>query len=262
MALVAAKCTECGAAIQVEDTKDAGICNFCGTAFVTQKVINEHHTHITKHVTKNVFGQKGKSADDYCDNGETFLKLGDWDKAIEAFEQATTLEPSNYLGWLGLFKSYTENFTDLDDTEHEEYYRRALAVANDDEKKIIKTLCDEFIRKSKTHREKQEKLEQSRQVEIEAATKEKQIIFNKLRKRTNLFFALSMPLIVMAILGLAMSFMFWQLLVPIGATCLALAIIFIVLCYKTSVKRDKVKREMQELNPENVFSTVFKDIFN
>ena len=40
MALVAAKCTECGAAIEVEDTKDAGICNFCGTAFITQKVIH------------------------------------------------------------------------------------------------------------------------------------------------------------------------------------------------------------------------------
>ena len=43
MALITAKCTQCGAAIEVEDTKDAGICNFCGTAFVTQKVINKDH---------------------------------------------------------------------------------------------------------------------------------------------------------------------------------------------------------------------------
>ena len=39
MALVAAKCTECAASIEVDDSKDAGICNFCGTAFVTQKVV-------------------------------------------------------------------------------------------------------------------------------------------------------------------------------------------------------------------------------
>jgi len=85
MALVAAKCTECGASIEVDDCKEAGICNFCGTAFITQKVINQQH--ITKNITKNIFGKKGKSAEEYCDDGETFLKLKDWEKAEEALKK-------------------------------------------------------------------------------------------------------------------------------------------------------------------------------
>jgi hypothetical protein len=36
MAFIAAKFTNCGANIQVDDTKEAGICRFCDTAFVTE----------------------------------------------------------------------------------------------------------------------------------------------------------------------------------------------------------------------------------
>lgn len=48
MALTAAICTQCGAQIQVDETKEAGICPSCGTAFITEKVIN-------KYVTNNNF---------------------------------------------------------------------------------------------------------------------------------------------------------------------------------------------------------------
>ena len=41
MGFVAAKCTECGANIEVDETKDAGICEYCGTAFVTEKAIKK-----------------------------------------------------------------------------------------------------------------------------------------------------------------------------------------------------------------------------
>ena len=41
---IAAKCTQCGANIEVDDTKEAGICKYCGNAFVTEKVINNYNT--------------------------------------------------------------------------------------------------------------------------------------------------------------------------------------------------------------------------
>lgn len=41
MALTAAICTQCGAQIQVDESKDAGICPSCGTAFITEKVIHQ-----------------------------------------------------------------------------------------------------------------------------------------------------------------------------------------------------------------------------
>lgn len=48
MALVAAKCTQCGATLQVDETKEAGICQYCDTAFMTEKVINNYN------VTNNI----------------------------------------------------------------------------------------------------------------------------------------------------------------------------------------------------------------
>lgn len=47
MGFVAAKCTECGADIEVDETREAGICKYCGTAFITEKAINNYNTHIT-----------------------------------------------------------------------------------------------------------------------------------------------------------------------------------------------------------------------
>ena len=54
MGLVAAKCTQCGANIEVDDTKEAGICKFCGTAFITEKAINNYNTYITNN--NNFYG--------------------------------------------------------------------------------------------------------------------------------------------------------------------------------------------------------------
>ena len=42
MALVPAICTQCGAQIEVDDTHEAGVCNHCGTAFITEKAINNY----------------------------------------------------------------------------------------------------------------------------------------------------------------------------------------------------------------------------
>ena len=47
MAIIPAKCTQCGANIEVDDTHEASICKFCGTPFITQKAITNYNTYIT-----------------------------------------------------------------------------------------------------------------------------------------------------------------------------------------------------------------------
>ena len=37
----AAKCPNCGANISVDESKDAGICEFCNTPFITEKAISQ-----------------------------------------------------------------------------------------------------------------------------------------------------------------------------------------------------------------------------
>ena len=44
MPLVQAKCTNCGSNLEIDNTKDAAICPYCGTAFIVEKAINNYNT--------------------------------------------------------------------------------------------------------------------------------------------------------------------------------------------------------------------------
>lgn len=62
MALVQAKCTNCGANLEVDNSKDAAICQACGTPFIVEKAINNYNiTNNIKADVVNVYG--GNSAD-------------------------------------------------------------------------------------------------------------------------------------------------------------------------------------------------------
>lgn len=43
MPLVNAKCTNCGSNLKVDSSKDAAICEFCGSAFVVEKAVNNYN---------------------------------------------------------------------------------------------------------------------------------------------------------------------------------------------------------------------------
>ncbi len=61
MALVPAKCTQCGASIEVDKTQEAGICPSCGTAFITEKVIKNYNTFNVDNSVNIYLGGKGDS---------------------------------------------------------------------------------------------------------------------------------------------------------------------------------------------------------
>ncbi len=52
MPLVEAKCTNCGAVLQVDDSLDAAICPYCNTAYIVEKAINNYT--ITNNITNNI----------------------------------------------------------------------------------------------------------------------------------------------------------------------------------------------------------------
>ena len=51
MPVVEAKCTNCGAALSVDDSKEAMVCQFCGEAFIVEKAINNYN------ITNNIQAQ-------------------------------------------------------------------------------------------------------------------------------------------------------------------------------------------------------------
>lgn len=61
MPLIPAKCTQCGANIEVDSAHEAGICPHCGTAFITEKAVNNYYrqTNVTANIsqTTNISAQ-------------------------------------------------------------------------------------------------------------------------------------------------------------------------------------------------------------
>ena len=54
MPLVAAKCTECGGATEVDNAKKAAVCQSCGNAFIVEEAINHYYTYNTHNIKDSV----------------------------------------------------------------------------------------------------------------------------------------------------------------------------------------------------------------
>ena len=60
MPLVPAKFTNCGTDLQVDNTKDATVCPYCGTAYIVEKTINNYN--VTNNISANVVNVYGGNA--------------------------------------------------------------------------------------------------------------------------------------------------------------------------------------------------------
>jgi len=56
----AAKCTSCGANIEIDETKDAGICQYCNSPYSTEKAIKNYNNSTTNNaqVINNYYGNE------------------------------------------------------------------------------------------------------------------------------------------------------------------------------------------------------------
>lgn len=87
MAFKPAICTQCGGKLDVNDSKDAGICPYCGTAFVTEKVISQYVINVQDGVdTDNLYilARRAAATDNAADAVKYYemLKLrnpNDWE---------------------------------------------------------------------------------------------------------------------------------------------------------------------------------------
>ena len=124
MGLVAAKCTQCGANIEVDASKEAGICAHCGTAFITEKVINNYiiHNHNTvnnniAHATINI---KQDDAEDYANRYLAVIKQKKYGAAFKMLDKLEEKFPDSGITYL----------CQADYLMAEEYYREWLELVN------------------------------------------------------------------------------------------------------------------------------------
>lgn len=72
MSLVQAKCTNCGANLEINNTLDAAVCPYCGTAFIVEKAVNNYNT--TNHINAGVVNVYGGNSADFVIRGGVLEK--------------------------------------------------------------------------------------------------------------------------------------------------------------------------------------------
>ena len=101
MPLVKAQCTNCGAALEVDNAKDAAICPYCRMPYIVEKAINNYTTNITNNINAqvvNIINQRedyeivagalvkynGKSADLVIPDGVTKIEKDAIPKSVKS----------------------------------------------------------------------------------------------------------------------------------------------------------------------------------
>lgn len=154
MPLVPAKCPQCGANIEIDDSKDAGICKYCGTAFITEKAINNYNTYVTNNNSfagaSIVVQSDTENIEKLIERASTFIKLKEYDDAEKAYHEIALKYPMDYRGWLGIVISKTKGMTDIDYTDIQthrqiiDYFDKAIQVAKPTEQEYILKPKEEY----------------------------------------------------------------------------------------------------------------------
>ena len=69
MPFVEAKCTNCGAVLSVDNTKNLWICNYCQTAFIFEKAINNYTVTNYNNITANTINVFNVNEPDFVIKG-------------------------------------------------------------------------------------------------------------------------------------------------------------------------------------------------
>lgn len=114
MSLVAAKCTNCGGELQVEASREAAVCEYCGAAFIVEKAINNYNINQVSHLHADVVQvMDSEGADNLYKSAVTYLNMRSTKEASETFEKMIKKYPFDTRGWFGRLQVETNDFTTL-----------------------------------------------------------------------------------------------------------------------------------------------------
>ncbi len=88
MPLVAAKCTQCGANIQVNNEMEAAVCPFCNTPYIVEKAINNYSINLQGTVVVENAVIMNSNAENLAKRGEEFESAGAIEKAVDYYNKA------------------------------------------------------------------------------------------------------------------------------------------------------------------------------
>lgn len=100
MPFVPAKCTQCGANIEVDSSKDAGICKYCGTAFITEKAINNYNITVTNNYDGANINIIGGNIDNLLTLAQAAIDASNFKEAYGYSNRVLEIDPSSVKAWL------------------------------------------------------------------------------------------------------------------------------------------------------------------
>ena len=98
MGLIAAKCVQCGADIDVDESREYGYCPHCGTKYITEKVVQNVYNTVNNttniaHATIVTQGEDGSSA--LREQFEAYIRLNDPDRLLSTAEEMVKKYPQS-----------------------------------------------------------------------------------------------------------------------------------------------------------------------
>ena len=268
MPLVNAKCTNCGAPLQVDNSHEAAVCQYCGSAFIVEKAIQNFNYHFTNNITaQNVIiaGKGEMEKERLLANAQTNENFKEYDKAFEIYSQVAEDYPDDYRGWYGKASMKTHKFKVLDISDREftqisSYIDKAMLCAPNNQKNSIKATWDQYLANhfafldkkkasAKDLKGKSDKLEeQIVELNEKIALNRKKLVVDEQTNMVNAFLGLMVGGVGLMILA-ALIKVFALVIVGLIMTIVFL-LLYILLKASIGTKKAFVKANSKKINEE------------
>lgn len=145
MGMIPVKCPNCGADIQLDDSREFGFCSFCGTKVMQDKVVVEHRGSVK--VDQSEFIQKSIA------NGRRALSKEDWEEVEKYYNLVEQNVPDNIEAlFFSAFGKAMLSLTDSDYFKREQKFNvliKSMSVISDyyettteDKKEVLNRIND------------------------------------------------------------------------------------------------------------------------
>lgn len=159
MALKTLKCPNCDANVELDDSRAYGFCSYCGAQIQIKEIIEVHQT---------VDGDVIRSFEKMLEDGDAYLKFGEYYKAELVFMDAIRDYPAKARGYERLIKTVTRDYTLFLEGNQERVFTLAdkmIAVALPEEIEQYKELKTRLVRQFSEGIAQQKKAEMRLQIE-------------------------------------------------------------------------------------------------
>ena len=135
--LVAAQCTKCQAPLEVDPSKDAAICPFCGMAYIVTQAINNYNIGNNGNSVNALLKLASDIINVYANGRDENESVGrisesEYRQAKKYLEQAAEKAPENWNVWfLKGILAELQNYNHMDPSPFQEF-ERAMSTADED----------------------------------------------------------------------------------------------------------------------------------